>query len=113
MMEVHIREYVVRIHILEIVGRLEAFTVGSLREEQTRLLASGERNFIVDLSQTAFIDSAGMSALVSLLKQARNAEGDVVLVKPTDPAAYRILTLTRFDQVFVMADTLQEAIRQF
>jgi anti-anti-sigma factor len=112
-MEIHIQEQVKRVHIITITGRLEAFTVSRLREEQTRLIEDGAQNFVVDLSQTTFIDSAGMSALVSLLKMARQAGGDVVLVKPTDPAAYRILTLTRFDQVFAIADTPAEATKHF
>ena len=112
-MELTVREHIVRIHILEIRGRLEAFTVGQLREQQAALIDAGGAYFVVDLSQAAFMDSAGMSALVSLLKQARQAGGNVVLVKPTDPAAYRILTLTRFDQVFAIEDTVEDAIKQF
>ncbi|MEM6284678.1 MAG: STAS domain-containing protein [Chloroflexota bacterium] len=100
------------VHILEITGRLEAFTVTALRDEQTRLLDSGAQQFIVDLSQTEFMDSAGMSALVSLLKRARGAGGDVVLVEPTQPATKRILTLTRFDKVFQITATVADALEQ-
>lgn len=60
-----------------------------------------------------FMDSAGMAALVSLLKQARQVGGNVVLVRPTNPATYRILTLTRFDQVFMMAETVKDALIMF
>lgn len=112
-MEIKVREHVVRVQIIEIEGRLEALSVGRLREIQKQLMEAGEANFVVDLRATAFMDSAGMSALVSLLKQARQAGGDVVLVKPTDPSAYRILTLTRFDQVFTMAQTVEEALERF
>lgn len=111
-MQFNIREHVTRVHVIEIQGRLEAFTVGALREEQARLLESGELHFIVDLSQTTFMDSAGLSALVSLLKRARQAGGDVVLIKPADPSASRILTLTRFDQIFLLAETVEDARRR-
>lgn len=111
-MEIRTREYVVRIHIIEIEGRLDAFSVAALREQQESLLESGAHQFVVDLSAVDFIDSAGMAAMVSLLKRARQAGGNVVLVKPGDPAAYRILTLTRFDQVFAMAETVDDAIGQ-
>ncbi|MEQ8678063.1 MAG: STAS domain-containing protein [Aggregatilineales bacterium] len=112
-MQIKTTQYTIRIDVIEITGRLEAFTVSDLRDEQTRLLDNGAHNFVIDLSHTEFMDSAGMSALVSLLKQARQAGGEVVLVKPTDPAAYRILTLTRFDKVFQMADTLDVAYENF
>jgi len=112
-LELTIREHIVRIQIIDIRGRLQAASVGALRNEQTRLIDAGNQHFIVDLRETTFMDSAGMSALVSLLKQAKQIGGDVVLVKPTDEAAYRILTLTRFDQVFRMADTVEDALRLF
>ncbi len=112
-MEISSQIIQIRIDVLTIGGRLEAFTVKDLREEQDRIIADGGKNFVVDLSQAEFMDSAGMSALVSLLKRARQMGGDVILVKPIDPAAYRILTLTRFDQVFYMTDTVDEAIKQF
>ncbi len=112
-MEISTREHVIRIQILEITGRLDAFSVTSLRQEQKRLIDAKQFKFVVDLSKTAFMDSAGMSALVSLLKQSRQSGGDVVLVPPADPAAYRILTLTRFDQVFTMAATIEQAIARF
>ena len=111
-MNIRVREHIIHIHIIELTGRLDAFTVTELRTEQQQLLDENSKNFIVDLSQVEFIDSSGMAALVSLLKSARQAGGNVVLVKPTDPAAYRILTLTRFDQVFSMADSTDTAIKQ-
>lgn len=109
-MEINVREHVIRIQIIQIQGRLEAFTVGRLREQQDALIEAGANRFAVDLSATVFMDSAGMAALVSLLKRARQAGGEVALVKPTDEAAYRILMLTRFDQVFTMKDSIDEAI---
>jgi len=112
-MEITTRTLHKRIDTIQIHGRLEAFTVKDLREEQERLLSDGAKNFVVDLSQTEFMDSAGMSALVSLLKRSRQVDGNVVLVKPVDPAAYRILTLTRFDQVFTIVETDEEALKQF
>lgn len=112
-MEITTQTIQTRIDIVSITGRLEAFTVKALREEQEHLLNNDGKNFVVDLRQVEFMDSAGMSALVSLLKRARQVGGDVILVKPTEDAAYRILTLTRFDQVFKMVDMIDEAIELF
>ncbi len=112
-MQIAIREHVIRIQIIELSGRLEAATIGSLREAQERLLQAGEQNFILNLRRVSFMDSAGMAVLVSLLKRAKQAGGGVVLVKPADEAAYRVLTLTRFDQVFMMQDTVEDALKVF
>ena len=112
-MELEVQEHIITIDVIKIKGRLEAVSVGDLRSQQEQLLAADKKNFVVDLIETEFMDSAGMAALVSLLKQARQKDGKVILVKPTNPAAYRILTLTRFDQVFTMVDTVNEGLSQF
>lgn len=112
-MNITVSEHTITIHVIAVEGRLEAFTVGDLRAQQTRLLEAGAQNFVIDLSATSFMDSAGMSALVSLLKRARQVNGDVVLVTPQDPAAHRILTLTRFDQVFTLAASRDDALKHF
>lgn len=112
-MEINIRDHTAHVNIIEIYGRLEAFTVGELRDRQTQLLDAGEKDFILDLRPTEFMDSAGLAALVSLLKHARQAGGKVILIMPSNPEASRILSLTRFDQVFQLADHVDAALEHF
>lgn len=80
--------------------RLDALSAPEWRQETSRYIDQGVSHFVVDLSATAFVDSAGMAALVSLLKQARTRGGDVKLVWPRREPVQRILRLTRFDRVF-------------
>lgn len=107
-MDIQIRDYIIT--IIQLNGRIDAFSVGALRDKQEALLAEGRTRFIVDLHDVTFLDSAGISALVSLLKRARLAGGDVVLVSPMNDDAYRIFKLTRFDQVFKMVNSVAEAL---
>jgi anti-sigma B factor antagonist len=110
-MDINISEYVVRTHIITLSGRVDAFSAPTLREAQERLLAEGATHFVIDLREVTFLDSSGMAALVALLKRARTSSGDVKLVSPTSTEARRILSLTRFDQVFQMCNTPEEALR--
>ena len=80
--------------------RLDAFSAPELRTDLDELIKRGVHDFVVDLSDTDFLDSAGMAALVSLLKQARRQGGDVKLIWPRREPVQRILRLTRFDRVF-------------
>ncbi len=112
-MEISVQKHIVGVNVITLTGKLEAFTVVALREKQEELLAEGAGNFVVDLSSLTFMDSAGLSALVSLLKRTRQNGGDVVLVAPSDADAYRILALTRFDQVFKITNTTYEALQSF
>ena len=92
-------------------GRLDAFTAPELRGVLDRRVAEGTTRFVLDLSEVAFLDSAGMAVLVTLLKRARSAGGNVTLVWPREEAAKRILRLTKFDRVFDMADSADAALK--
>jgi anti-anti-sigma factor len=103
-MDINVTEQIVRTTTVKLDGRIDAFNVGGLRAQFSRLIDEGATEFIVDLSDVTFLDSAGMAALVSLLKQARSNGGDVSLVWPKLEAAQRILRLTKFDRVFTMLE---------
>ena len=105
-MEITVTEQLSRTVVVAPKERLDAFSAPQMRERLEALLAEGVTQFIIDLSQTPFLDSAGMAVLVSLLKRARQAGGDVKLVKPASEAVQRILLLTRFDKVFDMLDSV-------
>ncbi len=113
LMNILITERVIRISIVSIDGRIDAFGVPELRERLYKQIEEGVSNFVLDLRQVTFLDSAGMAALVNLLKRARQAGGDVKLVSPTEENAKRILLMTKFDQVFQMTDTIEDAVRRF
>ncbi len=112
-MKIIITEHIIRIVVVAPQDRVDAFSAGELRERVDQLVAEGVRQFVIDLSNVPFLDSAGMAVLVSLLKRARQAEGDVKLVWPKEEAAQRILRLTRFDRVFAMADSVEAAVSSF
>lgn len=99
-MSISIREIITRRIVITPSARLDAFNAPELRSEVDRLLAEGVVNFVLDLSDVTFLDSSGMAVMVSLLKRARQAQGDVKLIMPTSEAAQRILKLTKFDRVF-------------
>lgn len=80
--------------------RLDAFSAPALRQQLDDLLADGVQNFVIDLSVTPFMDSAGMAVLVSLLRRTRQEGGSVKLVWPRAEAVRRTLQLTQFDRIF-------------
>jgi anti-anti-sigma factor len=112
-MNMTITEHVIRIAVVSLQQRLDAFSAPELRAQLEQLLATGVQRFVLDLSMVPFLDSAGMAVLVSLLKRARQAGGDVRLVWPSEEAARRILHLTKFDRVFSMAESVAAALSDF
>lgn len=112
-MKIQTQEHIIRIVVVAPQERIDAMNAPELREHLRLLLDDRVSNLVIDLSDVPFMDSAGMAVLVSALKQARQAGGDVKLVWPTAEAARRILNLTRFDRVFAMAESAAQAVKGF
>ncbi|RME11520.1 MAG: anti-sigma factor antagonist [Ardenticatenia bacterium] len=112
-MSIAVKEHVVRTAVVTLTERLDAFNAPDVRERLYALLDEGVTRFVLDLRDVPFMDSAGMAVIVSLLKRAREKGGDVKLVWPHHEAARRILHLTKFDRVFDIAETPEEALQRF
>ncbi len=90
--------------IVSLNDRIDAFNAPKLRTVFEGLIKDGHQEFVVDLRDVTFLDSAGMAALVTLLKRARSNGGDVGLTWPKLEVSQRILKLTKFDRVFTIKD---------
>ncbi|GIV77849.1 STAS domain-containing protein [Litorilinea aerophila] len=99
-MQLQVDEQIRRTIQVKIPGRLDIVSAPEVKEQLERYLAEGVTDFVIDLSETPFMDSAGLAVLVSLLRRCRNQGGTVKLVWPRSEHVQRTLTLTRFDQVF-------------
>lgn len=108
-----VKENVVRIVTVAPQGRLDTLRALEFRKQVQEILDSGVKHLVLDLSQTPFLDSAGMAVLVSALKQCREQGGDARMVWPQAEPVKRILSLTKFDRVFEMKASVQEAIASF
>lgn len=108
-----ITEHSFRVTTIAPTGRIDAFNAPDLRAEIHALLDDGVVRLIIDLQNVTFCDSAAMAVLVSALKRARQANGDVKLVWPIEKNARRIFTLTKFDRVFDMTESASDALAAF
>jgi anti-anti-sigma factor len=88
-------------------GEIDAYTVGSFREALTRLATESER-LLIDLSGVAFMDSAGLGALIGGIRKAREAQG-AVAVACNRPPLTRLLHTTGFDRIVPVTESVEEA----
>lgn len=100
----------IRIATIRIEGRLDAVRSLDLRAELDGAITKGTHRLVVDLSDTEFVDSAGLAALAKGMKDCRAHGGDLRVVQPQHPDAMRVFSLTRFDQVFTMGDSVEELL---
>jgi anti-anti-sigma factor len=87
--------------VLRPTGRLNLTTAPSLRSQLHGLIAAGHTNVVVDLADTEAVDSSGIGALISSLKAARAAGGDLRITAPNDQVR-RVLKLTNLGLVLVV-----------
>jgi anti-sigma B factor antagonist len=81
------------------IKELGAANSNSFRDEVRGALGERQRNIQIDLSETNFVDSCGLGALISLHKTTCNRNGTVRLLNPTPPVQ-QILELTRMHRIF-------------
>ena len=86
-------------HEVRLLGELDMSTAPRLRDELARLTSDGARLVTLDLSDLAFIDSTGLSTLITALKHLRQQGGDLALRSPT-PGTRKVLEITGLTQVF-------------
>lgn len=93
-------------HLLcHFAGDLDAATSDVLRATLQELAeeASEERSVVIDLSEVPFVDSAGLGAVISGVRDIRARGGDVTLSSPR-PSVARLLRATEIDQVISIVD---------
>lgn len=81
------------------IKELGAANSNQFRDEVKGAMSDAHRTIQIDLSETMFVDSCGLGALISLHKATCNRNGTVKLVNPTPPVQ-QILELTRMHRIF-------------
>ena len=87
--------------VVRVIGELDLATAPPLREVLTDLVALGGLHVTLDVSELAFIDSSGLSVLVTGLKRLREGGGDLALRSP-NPAAMKAFEITGLTSFFAI-----------
>ena len=91
--------------------RLDAANAVTFRDELLIQATDGkDTELVVDLGQVEFVDSSGLGALVSALKNIRQ-ERPIALCGLQKPVA-NLMKLTRMDRMFTIYDNAEAAVAQ-
>jgi len=91
------------IDIVALSGRLIMADVPEVRQKLLATVEQGGGKLILDLAEVGFMDSSGLSVLVSALKATRAKGGDIALLH-LSPNVRSLIELTRLQQVFPIFD---------
>ncbi len=94
--------------VLHLDGRLNMVSAARLREAVTSTVAKGNTRIAVDLADVDFMDSSGLGALISGLKTARQAGGDLRIAAPSEQVKL-VLQLTNMERVLLAHERAETA----
>lgn len=69
----------------------------------------GEKKIVISFEYVEYVDSSFLGALVAVLKALLPLKGSLVLIAMNDDII-NLFQLTRLNKVFVLADTLEDAL---
>jgi anti-sigma B factor antagonist len=93
--------------VMGLQGQLVTRTYPTLKERVLKELERGEKKFVIDFSQTSYIDSTGLGALVSLLKKVDRQGGELRLTNLSGEIK-SLFTMTKLDAMFALDDNFGE-----
>jgi len=98
--------------IVDVEGQLIVGNRQELKQRVLEELDKGDRKFVIDFSNTGYIDSSGLGVLVSLSKKIREQGGELRLASLNEDLR-TLFELTKLDTLFRIADTRGAALEGF
>lgn len=95
--------------MVTVEGQLIVANRQELKQLVQDALERGARRFVFDFTRTAYVDSSGLGALVSISKRVREAGGDLRLAGLNEDLR-SLFELTKLDTLFAISDTPAEAL---
>lgn len=97
--------------VVLLVDELDASNAAEFRRDIAPVLEATPK-LVCDLSRLRFVDSSGLGAFLSCLRQVNAKGGDVKLCGLSKPVR-TVFELVRLHRIFEIFDTCEQAVRAF
>jgi anti-anti-sigma factor len=98
------------IAVIHIAGEVDMSNTGELWEQMMAGIPDDTKGAILDLTETTYIDSAGLRLVFDLARRLGMRSRAIALVVPEDSQLRRVLELTAIDRVAAVATSLEGAL---
>ncbi len=92
-----------------LVEKLDTHIAPTIKSELVLIAGNGEKNIIIDLSDSRYCDSSGLSAILVANRLCKNARGVFVLTG-LQTAVERLISISQLDTVLNITSSLENAI---
>ena len=89
--------------------KLDTNIAPSLKSELVLLNSDGVKNIIIDLTETRYCDSSGLSAILVANRLCKNSKGSFVLTGIQEPVK-KLISISQLDSILSIAPTLNESV---
>lgn len=95
--------------VLAASGRIDESTADAFKQYLLSAMETGPATAIIDLDEVEYMSSRGLRALTLAQRAGQGAGTTIVLARPNETMR-EILAISRYDMVFRVADTIEDAI---
>jgi len=92
--------------------KLDSNIAPALKSELVVLNTDGVKSIVIDLSQTRYCDSSGLSAILVANRLCKNSNGIFVLTGLQEPVK-KLISISQLDTILHITATLSEAAELF
>lgn len=89
---------------------LNSMIAPDLKSEFVMLHTEGAKNFILDLSNVKFVDSSGLSAILTANRLWKSDASSFVLTGIGNPNVKKLIEISKLDSILPLQETLEEAV---
>lgn len=93
---------------LEIVGRIDASTIGELEPKALEIASNSSLPLLVSFAKVDYISSAGLRAILKLAKVCQSKKIDLVCFAMC-PSVFEVFRISGFASIIKICDTLEQA----
>lgn len=100
-----------RVELVKVSGRIDSSNAAQF-DSVLKEVASRKNNVVLEMSGIDYISSAGLRAIIGLLRECKKHKGDVRLASPSERVV-EVLALAGLDSLFEVYDTEAAAVGSF
>ena len=90
-------------------GKVDESTADAFKEHLLDAMGKGPATAVIDLASVEYMSSRGLRALTLAQRAGQGSDTTIILARPNETMR-EILAISRYDMVFRVADTIEDAI---
>ena len=95
--------------VVSVKGKLDAVSSPEFEKELSELIGQGEKDFIIDLGELAYLSSAGLRVILATVKRLKEKEGKLFLCALKD-LVKEVFEISGFGAIIPVYDSVESAL---